>query len=169
MRTLSSPLIFILFVSAACFLGCEKETFDVTITDVETPGPEAISAVDCPALMLNVGDVCELNGQEGMVSAGCACVTPDSGDLISIEFINDLGTEIIVTVETDPLFLAGSTYVVVPASGTSVSYFLPDGTMEFSCATYFPCSNIGVATDIALYSSPFSVEGANVQLDVGCP
>lgn len=117
MRTFSSPSLGMLFLSAVCFVACEKETFDVITMEVEPPSPDAIAAVDCPALMLNVGDACELNSTEGVVSSECECVTSDSAELIVMEFINDFSEELVLTVETDPSFLAGSTYVVVPPLG----------------------------------------------------
>lgn len=158
-----------LFASATWFMGCEKETFDVTVTEFDVPSPEVIASVDCPGLMLDVGDACELNGGEGMVSAECECITSDSGDLIALEFINDSSFELVATVETEPPFLAGLTYVVIPPYGTTVSYYLPDGITAFSSAAFFVCSTSGILNDVASYSNTSSVEGAIVQLHVGCP
>lgn len=169
MRTFPFRSVGLLFLSAVCFVACEKETFDVITTEVETPSPEEISAVDCPNLMLNVGDACGIGGEAGMVSSECECINSDSADLISMELINDMATEIVVTVESDPPFLAGLTYVVVPPAGASVSYYLPEGTTEFSLAAYFPCFDIGVADVVESYSNASSVAGAIVELHVDCP
>jgi hypothetical protein len=169
MRTFPFLSVGLLFLSAVCFVACEKETFDVITTEVEAPSPEEIAAVDCPNLMLDVGDACGLDGEAGMVSAECECINSDSADLIAMELINDMATEIVVTVESDPPFLAGPTYVVVPPAGASVSYYLPEGTTAFSLAAYFPCSDIGVADVVESYSNASSVEGAIVELHVDCP
>ena len=169
MRTFSISSVGMLLLSAVCLVACEKETFDVITIEVETPSPEEIASVDCPNLMLNVGDACGLDGEAGLVSSECECINSDSADLIAMEFINDMATEIVVTVEIDPPFLAGPTYVVVPPAGASVSYYLPEGTTEFSLAAYFVCSDIGIADVMESYSNASSVEGAIVELHVDCP
>ena len=161
-------LICFLLACSACLFGCKKETFDDTVTEIETPSPESIASVDCPTLMLNAGEACDLDGVEGMVSPDCECVTMDSVDLIALEFINNFAAEVVVTVETDPPFLAGPTYVVVPASGITVSYYLPDGTNEFTSSAYFACPNSGVTYDIEVHSNPPSVDGAIFQVHVDC-
>jgi hypothetical protein len=86
--------------------------------------------------------------------------------MISLEFINNFAAEMVVTVETQPSFLAGPTYVVVPASGITVSYYLPDGTNEFTSSAYFACPNSGVTYDIEVHSNSPSVDGAIVQIHV---
>ncbi|MDA9019030.1 hypothetical protein N9I61_00765 [Flavobacteriales bacterium] len=169
MNRISFSLRWFLLVGATWLVGCEKETFDVTETEIDYPSPEEIAAVDCPNLMLNVGDACGIGGEAGMVSSECDCINSDSADLISMELINDMATEIVVTVESDPPFLAGPTYVVVPPAGASVSYYLPEGTTAFSLAAYFPCFDIGVAEVVELYSNASSVAGVTVELHVDCP
>jgi hypothetical protein len=169
MNRISFSLRWFLLVGATWLVGCEKETFDVTETGIDYPSPEEIAAVDCPNLMLNVGDACGIGGEAGMVSSECECINSDSADLISMELINDMATEIVVTIESDPPFLAGPTYVVVPPAGASVSYYLPEGTTEFSLAAYFPCFDIGVADVVESYSNASSVAGVTVEIHVDCP
>jgi hypothetical protein len=164
----SPTLICFLLACAACLFGCKKETFDDTVTEIEIPSPESIASVDCPTLMLNAGEACDLDGEEGMVSPDCECITLDSVDFIALEFINNLAAEMVVTVETQPSFLAGPTYVVVPVSGIVVSYYLPDGTNEFTSSAYFACPNSGVTHDVGFYSNSPSVDGAIVQVYVDC-
>ena len=118
--------------------------------------------------MLNAGEACDLEGEEGMVSPDCECITQDSVDLITLEIINNFANEVMVTVETAPPFLAGPTYVVVPASGITLSYYLPDGTNEFTSSAYFACPNSGVTHDVEFYSNSPSVDGAIVQVYVDC-
>ena len=168
MTRFSPQLICFLLACSACLFGCKKETIDETVTEIEIPSPESIASVDCPTLMLNAGDTCELSGEQGMVSSDCECITLDSVDLITLNFNNNFAAEMVVTVETDPPFLAGPTDVVVPASGTSVSYYLPDGTNEFTSSAYYACPNSGVSYDIELYSNSNSVDGAMVQIYVDC-
>jgi hypothetical protein len=169
MNRISFSLRCFLLVGATWLLGCEKESFDVIETEIDYPSPEEIASVDCPNLMLNVGDACGIDGEGGMVSSECECINSDSADLIAMEFINEMTTEIVVTVESDPPFLAGQTYVVVPPAGASVSYYLPEGTTAFSLAAYFACSGIGVADVMESYSNASSVDGAIVELHVDCP
>ena len=69
MNRISFSLRCFLLVGANWLLGCEKETFDVTETEINYPSPEEIASVDCPNLMLNVGDACGLDGEAGMVSS----------------------------------------------------------------------------------------------------
>ena len=164
----SATLICFLIACSACLFGCKKETFDDTVTEIETPSPESIASVDCPTLMLNAGEACDLEGEEGMVSPDCECITQDSVDLMTLEIINNFANEVMVTVETAPPFLAGPTYVVVPASGITVSYYLPDGTNEFTSSAYFACPNSGVTHDVEFYSNSPSVDGAIVQVYVDC-
>lgn len=164
----SATLICFLIACSACLFGCKKETFDDTVTEIETPSPESIASVDCPTLMLNAGEACDLEGEEGMVSPDCECITQDSVDLITLEIINNFANEVMVTVETDPPFLAGPTYVFVPASGITVSYYLPEGTNEFTSSAYFACPNSGVTHDVEFYSNSPSVDGAIVQVYVDC-
>jgi hypothetical protein len=164
----SLQLICFLLACSVCLFGCKKETFDDTVTEIEIPSPESIASVDCPNLMLNAGEACNVNGEEGMVSPDCECITLGSVDLIALEFINNFATEMVVTVETQPSYLAGPTYVVVPASGITVSYCLPDGTNEFTSSAYFACPNSGVTYDIEVHSNSPSVDGAIVQVHVDC-
>ncbi len=164
----SATLICFLIACSACLFGCKKETFDDTVTEIETPSPESIASVDCPTLMLNAGEACDFEGEEGMVSPDCECITQDSVDLMTLEIINNFANEVMVTVETAPPFLAGPTYVVVPASGITVSYYLPDGTNEFTSSAYFACPNSGVTHDVEFYSNSPSVDGAIVQVYVDC-
>jgi hypothetical protein len=97
----SATLVFGVFCAAAVALfGCKKEVFDVTTTTVEFPNSAAISAVDCPEFMLNVGDACTVGSQTGLVSVECECLDPNSIEAITLEFSNELGTELVVTVET---------------------------------------------------------------------
>ena len=62
----SLQLICFLLACSVCLFGCKKETFDDTVTEIEIPSPESIASVDCPNLMLNAGEVCDVNGEEGM-------------------------------------------------------------------------------------------------------
>lgn len=160
-------------VSALCtFLillcGCGKEVIDVTITEVDMPSPEAAAAVDCPEFMLDIGDACEFENQVGLVSIDCECLHPDSADVIELEFINDVGVEVVVTVETEPAFLAGKTYVIVSEGGITMPYYLPVGTTLISAEAFFVCSDFGVSVESASYSNSPSVDGALVQLHVDC-
>lgn len=148
--------------------GCGKEVIDVTITEVDVPSPEAIAAVDCPEFMLDMGDSCMIENQEGLVSIDCECLHPDSADVIELEFIHDVGVEIVVTVETEPAFLAGKTYVIVPVGGIIMPYYVPVGTTLISAEAYFVCPDVGVSAESASYSNSPSVDGALVQLHVDC-
>ena len=149
--------------------GCKKEAFDVTTTNMVLPNSGAISAVDCPEFMLNIGDACTVGGQSGLVSVDCECLDPNSMDVIALEFVNEVSKELVVTVETVPAFEAGKTYVVVPLEGITLPYYLPLGTTSFSASAFYACTDFGVASASADYSNTPSVEGALVQLHVDCP
>ncbi|MGA0434808.1 MAG: hypothetical protein ACO3MV_03995 [Flavobacteriales bacterium] len=169
MNKLTIPFICVLCSSLTLIYGCKKEVFDYTITEVAFPTSDEIDAVDCPEFMLNIGDVCAVFDQEGMVSVNCDCLDPNTVDVVEIEFINDIGAAVVVTVETTPSFLAGKTYVEVPVEGMTLPYYLPLGTESLSVEAFFACADLGVASQSADSTIAPSVDGMLVELHVDCP
>lgn len=141
----------------------------MTTSEVQVPTIEEIAAVDCPEFMLDIGEPCAIGDQSGVVTIECECIEADAVEVVSVEFINDTGGDVVVTVETSPAFLAGSTYAVVPAVGITLSYHIPVGTNVFSLGAYYACADVGVASDSASLTSPSSVGGSLVQVHVDCP
>lgn len=156
-------------VVSILLFGCKKEVFDVTTTEVQVPSVDEIAAVDCPEFMLDIGEPCTIGDQMGIVTIDCECIEADAVEVVSVEFINDTGGDVVVTVETSPAFLAGSTYAVVPAVGITLSYHIPVGTNVFSLGVYYACADVGVASESASLTSPSSVGGSLVQVHVDCP
>ncbi len=141
----------------------------MTTTEVQVPSVDEIAAVDCPEFMLDIGEPCAIGDQVGIVTIECECIEADAVEVVSVEFINDTGNEVVVTVETSPAFLAGSTYAVVPAAGITLLYFVPVGTDVFSLGAYYACADVGVASELASLTSPPSVGGSLLQVHVDCP
>lgn len=169
MYKITFPFICVLCSSLTLIYGCKKEVFDYTVTEVAFPTPDEIGAVDCPGLMLNIGDACSVFNQQGMVSVDCECIDPNTVDVVELNFINDIGVAVVVTVETTPSFLAGKTYVAVPVEGITLPYYLPLGTESLSAEAYFACTDLGVASQSAEYTNAPSVDGIQVELHVDCP
>ena len=141
----------------------------MTTTEVQVPSVDQIAAVDCPEFMLDIGEPCTIGDQTGIVTIECECIEADAVEVVSVEFINDIGSEMVVTVETSPAFLAGKTYAVVPAAGIILPYHVPAGTTVFSLGAYYACADVGVASESASLTSPPSVGGSLLQVHVDCP
>lgn len=141
----------------------------MTTTEVQVPSVDEIAAVDCPEFMLDIGEPCAIGDQTGIVTIDCECIEADAVEVVSVEFINDTGNEVVVTVETSPAFLAGSTYAVVPVAGITLLYHVPVGTDVFSLGAYHACADVGVASESASLTSSPSVGGSLLQVHVDCP
>lgn len=161
--------IWACLASAAWLVGCNKEVIDVTVTELEIPTPEEIASVDCPEFMLDMGDPCTIEDQAGLLSTDCECLDPSSVEVVVLDFVNDIGTDVVVTVETEPAFWAGKTYVVVPVEGVAKPYYFPLGTSVLSVSAFFACADFGVSDELVDHSNSPSIGGSTVQLHVDCP
>lgn len=162
-------VIWACVASAVWLVGCDKEAFDVTVTDLEIPSPGEIASVDCPEFMLDIGDSCTIENQTGLVSTDCECLDSNAVEAVELKFVNDIGAEVVVTLETEPAFLAGKTYVLVPVEGVSKSYYFPLGTTNLAVFAFFACADFGVSEEVVDHSNSPSVGGATVQVNVDCP
>ena len=165
---------FSIHLAAFCLLlsACTKDELDLTTSEMTTSGPAVVSGPDCPDLELNYGDTCFVESttgtEQGGVAEDCTCVPYATGESFWVEFVNMTAADVVVTVETSPPFLLGSTYVELAPEGAVFPYMLPLGTVEASVQAFLACPDIGVV-ESSIFIADFQVViGDTLSLDVDC-
>jgi hypothetical protein len=106
--------------------------------------------------------------EPGGVAEDCTCVPYVTGESFWVEFVNMTAANVVVTVETSPPFLLGSTYVELDPAGAVLPYMLPLGTVEASVQAFLACPDIGVV-ESSIFIADFQVViGDTLSLDVDC-
>lgn len=160
-----------LAVIALFLTACAKEEWDLTTSETTTTTVPT-SDLDCPDLQLNFGDTCFVESSAGTEPGGvaedCTCVPDTAGETFWVEFVNMTAADVVVTVETSPPFLLGSTYVELAPVGAVLPYMLPLGTVEASVQAFLACPDIGVV-ESSIFIADFQVViGDTLSLDVDC-
>lgn len=163
-----------LHLAVICLLlsACKKEEVDVTTSETTTSGPVVVSDPDCPGLALNFGDTCFVESPSGTEPGGvaedCTCVPYASGETLYLSFVNLTAEDVVLTIETSPPFLLGSTYVELGPAGAVVPYMLPLGSAEATVTAFLACADIGVV-ESSLFIADFpGAIGDTLSLDVDC-